>query len=388
VSTGALMMTLATTLVGFAPTLAAAQTELALELGVSQVGPAAGVAGESARFGMGGLRFSSYGLSGSGVTASLMYGTAFGEPQGGDFVSGVLGAALRDRWSGTWTAGFDAQLVGFEIRTPFPYRTYAVEGGPTLAAQGDVISLSAKGVLGVGHSQVEVWRRLSGLHLVFEDNLWRVGGTAEVLLGPGPVRGGLTGGVHHTAGGDYSSIGSRLFVAGDWGVVEVRGDIWSTPVGTDYTGGLAFAVPLSSVSFRGFMGKSEPDPLTLTEAASGTAGILLGVNVFSSERDAEAEADDSWLMLSMSTTGARVRISVEPPQGARAVALVGDFTLWEPVVMRRSGREWTAEIDVPVGTHHYGFLVDDEWYVPDDLHDVVPDEWGRESAILVIEGVS
>jgi hypothetical protein len=202
------------------------------------------------------------------------------------------------------------------------------------------------------------------------------------------VRGGLTGGLHHTAGGDYASIGSRLVVAGGWGAVEVRGDIWSTPVGTDYTGGLAFAIPLSSVSFRGFVGKSEPDPLTLTEGASGSAGILLGIDVFSSERDSETPADDSWLMLRRTTAGARVRVSVEPPSGARAVALMGDFTLWEPVAMRRDGPEWTVDIDVPVGTHHYGFLVDDEWFLPDDLHDVVPDEWGRESAILVIEGVS
>jgi hypothetical protein len=47
-----------------------------------------------------------------------------------------------------------------------------------------------------------------------------------------------------------------------------------------------------------------------------------------------------------------------------------------------------AEVDVANGTHHYGFLVDDEWYVPDDARDVVPDEWGRLSAILVIEGAN
>lgn len=383
------MMTFATTLAGFGTaTTTAAQTELAVELGASQVGPADAVGGRSARYGTGGLRFSSYGPSGSGVTASLMYGTVFGEPQGGDFVSGVLGASLHDRWSPTWSGGFDTQLVGFEIRAPFPYRTYALEGGPTVTAQGDVISLTATGIVGLGRSRVEVWRRLSDAHLVFADDLWRVGGTAEVLLGPGPVRGGLTGGVHHTAGGDYSSIGTRLLVGGGWGMVEVRGDIWSTPVGTDYTGGLAFVIPLSSVSVRGFLGKSEPDPLTLTEAASGSAGILFGINVFSSERDADVTPDALPVVLSRSTTGARVRVSIAVPPGAHAVDLAGDFTLWEPVAMRRSGGRWTVDVDVPVGTHHYGFLVDDEWYLPDDLHDVVPDEWGRESAILVIEGVS
>ncbi len=54
--------------------------------------------------------------------------------------------------------------------------------------------------------------------------------------------------------------------------------------------------------------------------------------------------------------------------------------------MRREGNRWIAELSVPIGTHHYGFMVDDEWYVPDDAPDVVPDEWGRRSATLVIEG--
>ena len=74
-----------------------AQTEMAIEMGVSQVGPAAGLDEESSRFGMGGLRLSHYSLGGSGVTASLMFGQAFGDPNGGDFVSGMLGGTLRDQ---------------------------------------------------------------------------------------------------------------------------------------------------------------------------------------------------------------------------------------------------------------------------------------------------
>ena len=82
-----------------------------------------------------------------------------------------------------------------------------------------------------------------------------------------------------------------------------------------------------------------------------------------------------------------MRMAIEVPDGTRSVEVLGDFTLWDAVPMRRDGDRWVAEMEVPVGTHHYGFLVDDEWYVPDDTRDVVPDEWGRLSAILVIEGV-
>ena len=71
------------------------------------------------------------------------------------------------------------------------------------------------------------------------------------------------------------------------------------------------------------------------------------------------------------------------------MAVLGDCTLWEPVAMRHDGTVWVVELDVPVGTHHFGFLLDDdEWYVPDDAPDVAPDEWGRLTATLVIEGAT
>ncbi len=65
---------------------------------------------------------------------------------------------------------------------------------------------------------------------------------------------------------------------------------------------------------------------------------------------------------------------------------MGDFTLWEPLAMSGAGTEWTVETELAEGTYHYGFLVDGVWYLPDDAPDAVPDEWGRRSATLVIEG--
>jgi hypothetical protein len=82
-----------------------------------------------------------------------------------------------------------------------------------------------------------------------------------------------------------------------------------------------------------------------------------------------------------------VRLSVLVPASAERVELLGDFTLWEAVLMERRGEGWSLDMDVDVGTHHYGYLVDGEWYVPDSEPNVVADEWGRRNAILVIEGV-
>ena len=74
------------------------------------------------------------------------------------------------------------------------------------------------------------------------------------------------------------------------------------------------------------------------------------------------------------------------PNGRVPLLRDGDFTLWEAVPMRRDGNRWVVDLEVEAGTHHYGYLVDGEWYMPEDQESVVPDEWGRMSAILVIEG--
>lgn len=387
----AFLMMIAATLAGLAQP-AWAQTEMTVELGASQVGPAAGLDGESARFGIAGLRLTHYSLGGSGVSTSLMFGRAFGDPNGGDFVSAVLGGTLRDRWGSHWTGGLDLQLVGFTVRAPFPYRAFIVEGRPSLGFRSGPLSVTVQAVAGVGRSRVELWRLQSGPHRVFADALWRLGGTGEISLGSDGFRVGVVGGAHESAGGAYQSGGVRMIVSGAWGALEARADIWETPLAREVTGrrevtgGLTFVLPMTGWSLRGFLGKSEPDPLTLAEPGSGGAGILLGRSVYAS-KDERRGAPNAYQVVAQNAGRARVRIAVEPPAGAAAVALLGDFTLWDPVPMRRDGRRWVAEVDVGAGTHHYGFLVNDEWYVPEDTRDVVPDEWGRLSAILVIEGV-
>jgi len=47
-----------------------------------------------------------------------------------------------------------------------------------------------------------------------------------------------------------------------------------------------------------------------------------------------------------------------------------------------------VEVTMEPGTHHFGYVVDGEWYVPENEQSVVADEWGRTNAILVIEGAN
>jgi len=377
------------TLIGVGgPTAAQAQTDLSVEVGASQLGPPAGLEGEDARFGIAGLRFAHFGAEGSGVSASLMLGRTFRDTTNGDFVSGVLTASLRSQWSAGWSGGMDLEILGFQVRDPFPYRAFAVEAGPRVGVQSGPVSVTASGVFGIGRSTVELWRVPTGIHRTFEDALWRVGGVGEALLGMGTLRVGASGSAYTTAGGGYSSVGGTLILAGAWGATELRADAWQTPLGSEVTGGVAFVIPLSGWSVRGFLGKSDPDPLTLAEPGSGSGGILIGRSLYSSERPTATSEASAYDVLSVRDGSALVRIVVNAPQGARSVALLGDFTLWDPLPMVRESGRWAVEFEVPLGIHHYGFLVDDAWYVPDDTRDVVPDEWGRLSAVLVIEGAS
>jgi hypothetical protein len=243
------------------------------------------------------------------------------------------------------------------------------------------------GIAGVGDSRVELRRRTGVLVQVVESDLWRTGGSAEVMFGSGGTWLGFGGETHNTGGGRYHAGTVRLLMAGSIGIVELRADRWDTPLGRQTTGGIALALNTGGWSLRGFLGKSGPDPLTLTEPGSGSAGLLLGRSLYQRDVIPPAPVRNTLYEVFENTDGrVRIRVSVEPPQGAEVVQILGDFTLWDTVSMRQDGNEWIVELDVGVGTHHFGFLVDDEWYVPEDATDVVPDEWGRLSAILVIEG--
>jgi hypothetical protein len=180
-----------------------------------------------------------------------------------------------------------------------------------------------------------------------EDDLWRYGATGEVLVGTGMIWVGAGGGIHQSLGGNYRSGGLRVLVAGGGPAVEARVDAWETPAGTETIAGLALILPWGGWNLRGFLGKTAPD---------------------------------------RSDGRATVRIKIKGPVGVRQVELLGDFTYWQPLEMTQDGGEWVADVEMPLGVYHFGFMADGEWYVPDDAPDLVSDEWGRKNATLVIEG--
>ena len=358
--------------------------EVSLEVGGSSVRPPSGVEGDAASFLVAGIRGMSYDFTGTGLTAALQIGRSVVEGNGGDFYSGSLDGAYWLPFGGGWSGGLEARGFAFEVTDPFPYRAVAMEGGPALRFATRHVSATLKGVMGTGWSRTELVPYADEEAITLEEDLWRYGFTGEALVGNGMVMAGLAAGVHDSPGGTYRSLGGRLLLRGAGPVVEFTVDAWETPLGTQTTGGLAMVIPLDGWSLRGFLGKSEPDPLTLAEPGGGSGGVMLGRRIWG--RDPLPPAKPPLHEVLEDGEGeARIRVRVEPPRGAADVQLMGDFTLWEPVPMERDGDRWVAELEVSEGVHHFGFLVDGEWFIPEDAPDTVSDEWGRTNATLVIE---
>jgi len=374
------------------PATAAAQTsEVSVEIGGSRVVPPSEVEGDAAGFLVGGLRASRYGFGGSGVHASLLLGRALDAATGGDFLSAEVGGRAWRALGRGWSTGGEARAFGFRVRDPFAYRAAGAEGSALLRYRGHVWSGRLAATGGVGRSRVDVstvvqrLRRRATVVEVLTDDLWRWGATAELLAGGGPVAAGVAATVHRTAGGTYRSAGVRIVAGGARGALELRLDGWHTPEGRETSGGVAFYLPWGGWSARGMAGRPEPDPLLMAEPGRGAQGMLLGRRLVGSG-PAPTSGTPLYQVRDVTPASARVRIRVEAPPGAQAVQVLGDFTLWKPVEMEADGRWWVTEMDVPAGTYHFGFLVDGRWYLPNDAPDAVPDEWGRQSATLVVEG--
>ncbi|MGH7459296.1 MAG: glycogen-binding domain-containing protein [Longimicrobiaceae bacterium] len=84
----------------------------------------------------------------------------------------------------------------------------------------------------------------------------------------------------------------------------------------------------------------------------------------------------------VSERGVTFRVPVR--RSGAAPAVVGDFSGWEPLAMRRRGQFWELVLEVAPGVYHYGFqTASGEWFVPEGVA-TVDDGFGGESALLVV----
>lgn len=286
----------------------------------------------------------------------------------------------------------------FTVGDPSPYRAVTAELLPGLRWWTGDAALFLDARAGLGSSSVEVrteeTRTVPGpgsapdrvvTEVVTEDvasDLWYVGGGPRVRYPAGVVS--LEAGLRAFDAASGSFVVASFGVRGtaparvSWSV-DLR--VWDTPGGTEASGGLVVQVPFDGPwDGHASGGRTRPDPLL------GTAPSVSGAVVMSRQLVRFGDGEAGWAGLYRVKEGGGtpvVRFRLARP-AADSVAVSGDFTAWEPREMRREGGRWVLELPVEPGTYHFGFLVDGQWYVPEDAPGRVSDEWGRVNATLVV----
>jgi hypothetical protein len=118
--------------------------------------------------------------------------------------------------------------------------------------------------------------------------------------------------------------------------------------------------------------------------------VTLGVRLHASPRARRVALDPAWPPLVPERRGDSlvVRFRME---GARAVAIAGDWNAWRPVALRRvrgsgsvGGDEWEGTLLLRRGLYHFNLQVDGrEWVVPSGVA-TVPDGLGGMVAVLIV----
>lgn len=81
-----------------------------------------------------------------------------------------------------------------------------------------------------------------------------------------------------------------------------------------------------------------------------------------------------------------IRFAFMPNGEARRVQIVGDFTGWKPMTMRkRSNGSYVVVLPLDSGAHEYKFLVDGQWHADPDNHCWAPNVHGTMNSIAMVE---
>jgi len=324
----------------------------------------------------------SYGLFSGRLDAGFDWGTAAASGQLGTAVAGAEGRWLRGdlaltagRRIGRLAARGSVTGFGLHYLDPFAYDAVGADIQPMLSTWLSGFTVTARPILTVGRWSTES----------LEGDLRLGGGDLDVERMLGPLRTTASAGILSVANG--ATTGSVVRGSGE--VVLARGD-WSasarvvaqrSPLETEVGGGIALAGMLApGVQLNVHAGRAVRDPLFGTE---GTLALSAGLAV-RPFRWTPALPPPLVAVGDPEEGGRRVTFTLEA-DGAETVALIGDFTGWEPVVMERTRDGWQTARILPPGLHHFGFIVDGVWAMPPDAPGMVDDGWGRMNASVVVE---
>ena len=358
------------------PGLGSAQWgDLRLEVGGSRAFPPSGSDAQAATYVTAGLRVDRWTPSGSGVYAGVFGGLAADSP-GGDWASFIVGGEAVAGSGGPVEFSLSAFGQGFTVGRPFAYEALTVQARPELRFPVGRVTIVLYGEGGKGSSDLEFHR--GDLVRTFTQDLWHYGGGPELQLRLEQAVASASWGVLETENGTFRR-GEIQVSGGKTAIVEATLRVWDTPFGAEATGTLAVTVPMGRSWFARLLGgRTDPDPLVQTQPG-GQGGVVIGTR-----------------LIRFGPPGGTPIVALRPLQGetlarfrieagsAQRVELLGDFSAWEPKTMIRDGKVWTLEMVLPSGTHHFGFLVDGEWFVPERAPGRVSDDWGQMNATIVV----
>lgn len=333
--------------------------------------PPAGALGETTLYSVFGGRIGAA-AGAATMSASGRYGAA---------VSGDAGRWLQGDGSlfagghfGGVAVRMGASAFGLRYLEPF---TYAAGGGGVEASLA--LPVGPLTLIAAPRWTAGTWAADS-----LDGHLRVAGGSLELLRSHGPFT--VSGGAEALDVSNGAVDGAFLrataagrFTAARW-TATAHLDVQRTPLENSLGGGVTLGAGVSAgVQLQLDVGRTLRDPLFGT---AGSFAITLGVSVRAVNA---ASTPPSIVEVGASSDGGR-RVSFSlPVRATTSVALVGDFTGWQPRPMERRGGRWVLELVLEPGLHHFGFLIDGNWAVPPNAPGLVEDGWGRRNASVVIE---
>lgn len=315
----------------------------------------------------------------------------------GDWAVGSLGGRWLFPLGGGIAVGATVSGQAFRVDPPTFFEAVTGRLQPELRWSSSRVSLSVRGEGSLSRTESQTRTSTGGGGGVpglpgptdpeptatrVTTDLSQLGGEARLAVEAGPasiwLRGEAVDGDLGTyeAGGVGASLSTGPF---HW---NARVAYWNTPTDEEVVGGLRLSVPFGGGwSASGEGRRRAPDPLLGTPASADLAATLRKEFTFT------VDAPRPLYEFGRETADGRrmVDFRLRRPD-ADSVAVVGDFSDWEPVPMERSDGTWRASIPVAPGLYHFGFRVDGEWVVPARASGVVSDDWGRQNATVVVPG--
>jgi hypothetical protein len=298
---------------------------------------------------------------------------------GGTFASLPLGVWSTQGRAAAWVATplLGPVQLGMEVLGAATTRT---DSGRTAAAHGmaEILWAAQTWGLGFGAGPSGGWiaNQSSVVALHTRARAWWQAGTANYAVSVEPTR---FLGAWFTDASASLTMTKGPICASLWAMGR-----FSSVYGSKGAGGALVQIfPATSVAVELGGGSYLPDPYQgLPRAGYVTAGIRL----FAGRRAATAAAK---LRTSPALLPERHRNSVVVRfrmDGARAVAIAGDWNDWQPRALQSSGGGiWEGTLTLPSGSYQFNLLLDGtEWVVPSGVP-IVTDDMGGMVGVLVVE---